>query len=148
MTVRIEIDVPAIENSQAIVAFYRRFAAEALREAQILAAQRIEGGTGTYERSFDFDLRPGSPPKLVFGNTSSVALFIEEGTDPHVIRPTPAGRKSFTNPNAPGALRWFDPPGGGEGAARFGTEVHHPGTKAQNIIRDAVTNAGDKLRAS
>lgn len=148
MTVRFDIDISDLENSPGLIAWYQRFAQECLREAQLLAAERIEGGTGAYERSFAFELLPGSPPKLVFGNTSPIAIYVEEDTVPHVIRPKPLGRKSFTNPNRPGALRWFDPPGGGAGAAHFAGEVHHPGTTGQHIVRDAVSNAGDRLRAS
>lgn len=148
MTVSIEIDVTQIERSPAIVEWYQRFAAECLREAQKLAVERISGGTGAYERNFRFELLPGQPPKLLFGNASPIAIYVEDDTEPHIIKPTPPGRSSFTNPNKPGALKWFaGAKGGGAGPAnlRFATEVHHPGTTGQHIVRDAVREAGRLL---
>jgi len=137
MSVEFHIDAFQLENNPHIIVWYQRFAKECLKEAQKLAAERIVGGTGQYQRSFHFELIPGSPPKLVFGNTSPHAIYVEEDTVAHVVRPV---RKK--------ALRWFDPPGGGEGAAVFAKEVHIPAHEGMHIVRDAVTAAGDRLNAN
>jgi hypothetical protein len=135
--VAIDISLSDLQNSPALVQWFRRFGAECLQEAQKLAAERIEGGTGAYERSFDIQLIPGSPPRLLFGNTSPIAIYVEEDTEAHDI--VPRNKKS---------LRWFDPPAGGQGAAVFAQKVRHPGTKGKHIVRDAVSAAGDRLRES
>lgn len=148
MSYSVEIDVEKLKQKAGLIRWYRRFGAEFIRTAQGLAAERVHGGSGQYEREFAIELIPGNPPKLACGNTSPIAIYVEEDTRPHVIRPKPAGRRSFTNPTRPGALRWFDPPGGGEGSAVFAREVHHPGTAGQHIVRDAVSLTGARLRAS
>lgn len=141
MAIVFRIDASEIENNAAVIDWYRRFAAECLKEAQRLTAEKIEGGTGAYARGFDFQLLPGSPPKLLFGNKVSHAIYVEEDTEPHKIEPTPTGRKAFSGSGKPGALRWFQ----GPGSPVFAREVQHPGTKGMHIVRDAVTSAAGSL---
>lgn len=156
MAVHIEIDQIRLESNAALVAWFQRFAVAALAEGQRLAGERIESTSGLYERSFHFELIAGNPPTLRFGNTHPAAIYIEEDTRPHIIEPTPKGRRSFTNPSKPGALRWMtgphQPKGGGAKARgpanlHFAQKVHHPGTTGQHIVRDAVSAAADKLRS-
>lgn len=136
MTMEIEIDGPAVERAPALIDFFQDFGRLFLREAQALSNQRIEGGSGLYERSFAVELIPGSNgPTLVCGNGAPHAIYVEEDTSAHDI--VPKDKK---------ALRWFDPPGGGEGAAVFSQKVRHPGTKGMHIVRDAVTAAADSLQ--
>lgn len=135
--VAIQINLNDLANNEALLDWFKRFGAQCIREGQALAAERISGGTGAYQRSFDIQLIPGNPPRLLFGNTSPIAIYVEEDTEPHIIEPK--NKK---------ALRWFDPPGGGKDAAVFSQRVHHPGTTGQHIVRDAVSRAGDKLRQS
>lgn len=137
MSVEFRIDHAKLENNAAVIEWYKLFAKECLREAQLIASQRIHGGTGRYERSFTFELQPGSPPKLRFGNTSPHAIYVEEDTIEHTV--VPVKKK---------ALRWFDPPGGGEGAAVFSQKAVIPAREGKHIVRDAVTAAGDKLRGT
>ena len=136
MSVRVVINPTDLQRNEGVIAWYQRFANECLREAQLIATQRIKGGTGAYERSFTFELKPGNPPVLYFGNTADHAIYLEEGTKAHTI--VPRDKK---------ALRWFNPPGGGEGAAVFSLKAKIPAMPAKNIVRDAVTAAGDRLRA-
>ncbi len=150
MSTFVDIKPGSVEANAALVQWFAKFGQQCVREGQRLAGERISGGTGAYERSFDVELVAGNPPTLRFGNLSPVAIYVEEDTRPHVIRPKPLGRRSFTNPDRPGALRWFQgAAGGGAGPANlhFAAEVHHPGTKGQHIIRDAVSAAADTLRA-
>lgn len=53
------------------------------------------------------------------GTTDQIFKFVDEGTVAHIIRPVRAR-----------LLHWVDPDSGDD---RFAKEVHHPGTKAQNI---------------
>ncbi len=137
MSVAFHIDHAKLENNAAVIGWFQLFAKECLREAQGLAAERIHGGSGRYERGFTFELQPGSPPKLRFGNTSPHAIYVEEDTIEHVV--VPVKKK---------ALRWFDPPGSGEGGAVFAQKVTIPAREGKHIVRDAVTAAGDKLRGT
>jgi hypothetical protein len=137
MSVEFRIDPGDLEGNPAIVEWFQLFAKECLREAQLIASERIKGGTGAYERSFTFELKPGSPPSLKFGNVASHAIYVEEDTVEHTFGPK--NKK---------ALRWFSPPGGGEGAAVFATKVKIPARDGQHIVRDAVAAAGDRLRAN
>lgn len=138
MTVTFNIDIRKLEQNPGLNDWYQRFARELLRNAQHIAAERIHGGTGAYERGFRFELIPGQPPKLVFGNITKHAGFLEFGTEAHgpIL---PKNKK---------ALRWFDPPGGGQGAAVFATRVDMiPAMPAKNIIRDAVSRTADSLHS-
>lgn len=155
MSIRFQIDEQKLKTNRKLIAWYRLFGAEFLANAQALAGARISGGTGRYERSFTVELKAGRPPQLLCGNGSPIAIYVEEDTDPHIIEPTPKGRKAkpgplTKNPDAPGALHWFaGAKGGGEGPAAsvFAKKVHHPGTKGQHIVRDAVLITGENLRA-
>lgn len=142
------INFEDLKRSPALVDFMQRFGAEWLAQAQRLTQVRTKSQTGEYARSFRVELLPGSPPKLRLANVSSHAIYVEENTERHDIAPTPKGRSSFTNPNRPGALRWFDPPGGGKGAAVFHPgPVTIPAHKGAHIIKDALIATGQELRA-
>jgi hypothetical protein len=54
------------------------------------------------------------------------ALFLEEGTKPHVIRPRTAK-----------VLFWP----AGRGGPAFATKVNHPGTKAYHWLGDGITRS-------
>lgn len=55
------------------------------------------------------------------GTTDEIFKFVDEGTIPHIIRPKRPG----------GFLHWVST----DGADHFAKEVHHPGTKAQEITK-------------
>lgn len=152
MSVRFEIDVRKIQTNRALIDWYRLFGAEFISNAQALASGRIEGGSGLYERSFVVELIPGNPPILRCGNNAKHAIYVEEDTAAHDIEPTPKGRSAKNGSGRPGALRWFDPaPARGQkvgnpAAAVFAKKVHHPGTKGQHIVRDAVKITGENMK--
>jgi len=138
MAIIFEIDTAKLKDNAAILRWYSRFAAAALREAQLITTQRIESRSGTYERSFDFVVIPGNPPKLLFGNKAPFAIHLEEGTDDHFVKPVNAK-----------ALRWFENPGAGSAGNPIFSKGHKvSGIKAKNIVRDAVSNTGNKLPRS
>lgn len=56
------------------------------------------------------------------GTADQIFKFVDEGTKAHVIRPVKAKM-----------LHWVDTASGED---RFAKEVHHPGTKAQNISKE------------
>lgn len=150
MSIRFDIDFAKIERHKLTLAFLQRFAGEALKQAQALTQQRISGGTGAYERGFRVELIPGSPPQVRLENNAKHAIYIEEGTVPHVIKPKDAK-----------SLRWWSPQPATPALAKkgkkpstrklsgsepvFAQKVNHPGTEAQHILRDAVAAAGDRL---
>lgn len=134
MAINFEINAGDVENSPALKRWLERFGAQCIREGQNLARDRLNTHT-SYITKFAVEVLPGSPPKMLFGNTSTHAIYLEEGTDDHDVKPV--NKK---------ALRWFDPPGGGAGAAVFSAGHRVKGIEAKDIIRDAVSAAGDTLR--
>ena len=69
------------------------------------------------------------------------AAWVELGTRPHIIMPHARVRGGWTGPYTPGmtgagshSLRWF----GGDGEPIFASIVHHPGTRAQPFLREAL----------
>ncbi len=151
MGIEFNIDFDRFEGNGAWVQFLAEFGARWTEEAQRLAQVRIKNPDSTYARKFIVKLLPGNPPKLQVGNYSDHAIYVEEDTVAHDIGPIvpkPLGRRSFTNPSRPGALRWFDPPGGGKGAAVFASrveKVHIPAHKGYHIIEEAVRATGEQL---
>jgi len=145
VSITFDIDMAKLESHPEMTKFLARFGAVCLKEAQGITQERIHGGTGVYERSFKVQLVPGSPPELRFGNTAKHAIYLEEGTEAHRVAPAPPGRRSFTNPGRPGAIRFFSSPGGGEGSAVFSRGHVVSGIDAKHIVRDAVSEAGRKL---
>lgn len=95
----------------------QRFAA--LTQAFRNQTGRLRQSIGRGERSrFDHFIRAGGP-------SARYALFVEEGTRPHVIRARRAK-----------ALRFYQ---GGE--LRFARSVNHPGTKPAHFMKDARDRA-------
>lgn len=81
--------------------------------------------TGAYGRGFKLErtrVRGQAAVRLI--NTSDHAVYLEFGTRPHVIEA-----------NAKKALFW-------EGAAHPVRKVHHPGTPAYHLMRNALRAAG------
>lgn len=56
------------------------------------------------------------------GTTDQIFKYVDEGTKAHIIKPVRAKM-----------LHWVDPTSGED---VFAKEVHHPGSKAQNISKD------------
>jgi len=87
-----------------------------------------EGKTGDLKRSISF--RPiGNGQWEVVANTR-YALFVHEGTRPHLIPKTPK-----TNADRPAWLRWVDQE---TGEVRFARQVNHPGTRPQPFLLGAL----------
>lgn len=141
MSIRFDIDGRSLTTNRRLISWYRLFAAEATANAQQIAGGRIKGGSGMYERSFTSELVPGSPPKLLFGNSAPHAIYLEEGTETHPVAPT---KKK--------ALRWWDPAPrkgqvqGSASAAVFSKGHEVKGIDAMHIVRDAVKVTGENLR--
>lgn len=103
--------------------------------------QRIAHKTRTTSRSLAVGRISADRVEIV-GNQN--ALWLEQGTKPHIIRPkskkalawaaSPAGRRLS------GRAR-VSTRRGGNGGMAFATLVHHPGTKAQPYIRESVQEA-------
>jgi hypothetical protein len=94
-------------------------------ERLALALYEAHRKTGEYGRSFKTErvrIRGQAAVRLV--NTSNHAALLEHGTRPHVIEP-----------RTKKALAW---PGGRHPVAR----VHHPGTPALHLMRNALRAAG------
>lgn len=75
------------------------------------------------------------------GTNVNYAVFVHEGTRPHIIRPRSKKVLSFVWPNAPAAVAAGRKKGKSRGksgprvAFRF---VHHPGTRARPFLRQAL----------
>lgn len=97
-----------------------------VRNAKILTKQRLRRRTGRYSGSFSYLLRggfQGRESRLEVNNTAGHAGIIEKGSRPH-----------FIFPSSTKALRFRI-----GGKIVFSKYVKHPGTRAYNIVRDAVT---------
>ena len=46
MSIRFEINTGDLKRNQGVIEWYQKFAAEFRKQAQIITAQRIKGGTG------------------------------------------------------------------------------------------------------
>lgn len=116
----------AVRASPQFRSFTRDLERKAVRTAERVADSRVERRTGSYVKNFETTvtfMRTGlNLARLRLFNSKRHAAIIEDGSRPHVIRPRRArilafdagGRRVFTN------------------------VVHHPGTKPQHVIRDAL----------
>lgn len=95
-----------------------------VREAQRLTPIR----TGKTRASWFAETR-GSTIRI--GSRSPIAVYLNNGTRPHIIRPL--GKK---------ALRFYV-----GGKAVFAKLVHHPGTKGQRMLQRALENKKDFIIA-
>ena len=78
-------------------------------------------GTGVTSKSWDLEMRGGA---FVFSNPrGEIVLYLEEGTQPHIIRPK--NKK---------ALRWTND----SGIAQFAKYVNHPGFAARKFIESII----------
>lgn len=82
--------------------------------------------TGRYIGNFETTITPVRSKtvlaRLRLFNTLAYAGIIEGGSRPHVIRPRRARVLAFSV----------------DGERVFTTVVHHPGTRAQHVVRDAL----------
>lgn len=96
------------------------------RTVNLARALAPVGRTGDLKRSIRHRVR-----RTIYGYTAEIwstapyAIFVHEGTRPHEIRPNPPRK----------ALRFAS---GGGGRIVFARRVHHPGTKAQPFLKDAL----------
>lgn len=134
-TARVVIDRAAVQKvfrsrDGDVNKMMRRFANDARTEARNLADQRLTQHTGRYRRSIK--ARVVAPTRVELEADVPYALVIEKGSRRHLIVPRRARVLAFEV----------------NGRMVFAMRVHHPGTKAQNILRDAVKEAGRKIRKS
>ena len=96
--------------------------AEGVRLARASAAKFTRTGQTLRELA-----SRASTGEVEFYDTAPQALFREEGTRAHVIRPVRAK-----------ALRWMTPAG-----PAFATKVNHPGQRAQPWLEPAILSGAD-----
>lgn len=92
-----------------------------------------------------FKIQIGSNQYVVsIGTDNKLWAMLNEGTEPHIIRPRKAKRLAFQTGGLPKTFpRQLISSTGGQGYHwTFATEVHHPGTKA----REWTQTAAKKLR--
>lgn len=102
-----------------------RLGREVRAEAEARAAAQLQVRTGDYAGSFvGPDLGEGAQgPSVTVGNEDRKALWIEEGTAPHVIVP-----------RRPGYPLRFQV----GGVTVYAYRVRHPGTAAQHVLTGAL----------
>ena len=93
---------------------------------------RFISRTGQLERSIDVKFNENSGIVYIDSQSAPHGPFVHEGTAPHSI--FPKNKK---------ALRWV-PQGGG--AFQFARVVHHPGTKSDPFLFNALKNKKDDIR--
>jgi hypothetical protein len=122
ISVSVQGSVPLFDSEGAVRRSNERIARLGTTAARMYAAKHTR--SGEMARS----LRSRTAPREVEWHYGAPqALFLEEGTRPHVIRPKKAK-----------ALRWMGPNG-----PIFARSVRHPGTKAQPHLEPAIRdNAG------
>lgn len=115
-----------------IEAFLFRVAGEIVNDAKDLAPigpDRIVNNTEIQGGNLQADIKVWndniSSLEIEVGNSdiTPYAIFVHEGTKPHIIRPK--NKKGLANKKT---------------GAFFGKEVHHPGTKANPYLKKAVDN--------
>jgi hypothetical protein len=122
LTVSVEGSVPSLSADAAIRRANERVASLGVRAARMYLSRHTRSGETARNLRSRSDAR-----EVEWYNGAPQALFLEEGTRPHVIRPRNAR-----------ALRWFGP-----GGPIFARSVRHPGTRAQPWLEPAIRdNAG------
>lgn len=115
----------AFRQSPGFAALTHDLERRSVSTAQQLASQRVRRRTGEYEGGFEAKFTPStaisSLGRLRLSNRAKHAPIIEDGSRPHRIRVRRA--KVLMNT---------------ETGEVFGTQVNHPGTRPQHIIRDAL----------
>jgi hypothetical protein len=104
------------------------FVANTGRKIEGNARRRVGVKSGETKASIGSRLTPGRPKgyNLEVFATSKVALMHHDGTRAHIIRPRNAKVLRFTV----------------GGAVVFAQEVHHPGTKPNRFLLDAMKDEG------
>lgn len=119
-----------------IEAFLFRVGSEIVSDAKDIAPigpDRIVNNTEVNGGNLQADIKVWkdniSNLEIEVGNSklTPYAIFVHEGTRPHIIRPK--NKKGLANKKT---------------GAFFGKEVHHPGTKANPYLQNAVDNYNSK----
>lgn len=121
ISVSVRGSIPSLNPTGATTRANRRISRFGIAAARRNAARHKK--TGEMER--EMRARVIGAEGVEFYDTAPQALFIEEGTPAHVIRPKNAK-----------ALRFFGP----TGQPVFAREVHHPGTKADPFLEPAIAD--------
>ncbi|GAS98799.1 Gp22 [Mycolicibacterium canariasense] len=129
-SVRFTLHIDEPEFDRQIVGHARRRMARLQRRTATQAKQDVPVKTGNLGRTIgEGDIRTVGP-RTVTGSvhaTADYALYVHEGTRPHVIRPRNAAVLRFEV----------------GGRTVFARLVRHPGTKARPFLR----NAGERVAA-
>lgn len=106
------------------------FAGHATQQVKQLARQRVNIRTGQYLGSIHSTIREGATgPEMTVTADAGHAIYLEEGTRSHVIRPRNAR-----------VLRFNVGP-----QVVYTAHVNHPGTPPFHILRDGIEQAGQRF---
>lgn len=115
-----------IRSSSQFRTLTRQIEHKTVQSAQRLAATKVKRRTGAYLGNFETTITPlhqtANLVRLRLFNTQRHAVFIEEGTRPHIIRPRRASILAFDV----------------GGRRVFARSVNHPGTRPHHVIRDTL----------
>lgn len=123
----------AVRSSPEFRQLTREIERKTVRAAIHLADEKVKRQTGDYAGNFETTITPSHTTatlvRLRLFNTKRHAVFIEEGTRPHIIRPRVARVLAFDV----------------GGRRVFAKVVHHPGTQGHHVIRDTLLRIANGL---
>lgn len=112
----------------------------------------FEKTTSTWEHGVEFPIEDRSSAgrlAMFTGTDDEVYAMVNDGTEPHIIRPVkaqvlafPVGYKAKTSPG-----RISSGSGGASGLMAFAREIHHPGTKARHFDKAIADKWQSKFRS-
>lgn len=113
---------------------------KALHDVGTAMKKTFEGTTETWETDVKFTMRSkvtGFEASISVSTDNKIYGYVNEGTEPHIIRPKRAMRLAFqTGYRAKTRPRSIvSGPGGSFGETAFAKVVHHPGTKAREFTK-------------
>jgi hypothetical protein len=120
ISVSVEGNIPSPNFASAVRRANESVGRQGIRAGR--GALGIHRKTGATSAGLRYRTRPGG---VEWYDGVPQALFLEEGTRPHVIRPRRAR-----------ALRWEGPSG-----PIFATKVNHPGTPAYHWLSDGINRS-------
>ena len=137
MEIRLRVDNRALAAFAVAPTKAREAVRRSIRESAVLVQDRAQkrhrfiSRTGALEQSVVASIQPAQASIFLDKRRAPYAAYVHEGTSPHDIFPTK--RK---------CLRWAGPNG-----FIFAKRVHHPGTKPDQFLYEALNSSRQEIQA-